>query len=161
LRWFRKVSEPLADKLPPAADPDDDVAALLVALTEVDRYINRSAGRLPTPAVVRARWILDTVRDVLDTSERRPLDIQALLTVRGTVHDYLPTTLRGYLALNEAPGVSTPSGRSAAQLLLEQLDTLQEATTRTLGAVRDQDVDALATQGAFLRTKFSRSDLDL
>ena len=32
---------------------------------------------------------------------------------------------------------------------------------RVLAAARSQDADALTTQGNFLRTKFTRSDLDL
>ena len=161
MRWFPRESEPSADRLPePRAD--DDVPTLLMAMTDLDRYINRSAGRLPTAAVAKARWILDTLREILKTSEARPLEVHALLTVRGTVSDYLPTTLRSYLALDDdAHRIATVSGRTPTHLLTEQLDTLQEAATGTLTAVRTQDVDALSAQGAFLRTKFARSDLDL
>jgi hypothetical protein len=162
VRWFRRESEPSgADRLPePRAD--DDVTALLVALTDLDRYINRSAGRLPTAAWVKARWVVDTLREILKTSETRPLEVHALLTVHGTVRDYLPTTLKSYFALDDdAHAISAVSGHASAHLLTDQLQTLQEAATSTLTAVRTQDADALSAQGAFLRTKFSRSDLDL
>ena len=42
-----------------------------------------------------------------------------------------------------------------------QLDALQSSASATLVATRNQDVDALMTQGSFLSTKFSGSDLDL
>jgi hypothetical protein len=152
------VPQPLA---PPAADPQDDAVALLHALAELNRYVNRSAGRLPAVAVVKARWVTDTLRDILETAEIRPVETTAMLTVRGTVRDYLPTTLRSYLALDDEASGAEASGRTPADLLVEQLDTLLESAAGTLGAVRRQDADALATQGHFLRAKFSGSDLDL
>jgi len=162
LRWFRRGSGPPATDRPVEPDPDDDPAALGVALVELTRYINRQGGQLPTAAVVKARWVVDTLQETLGTADTRPLDVYALLTVRNTARDYLPTTLRNYLALGGgALGVPTASGRTAVDLLLEQLDTLQESAVRTLTAVRAQDANALAAQGAFLSTKFSRSDLDL
>ena len=54
-----------------------------------------------------------------------------------------------------------PSGRTPADSLLEQIDSLQTAADAILVAARAQDADALMTQGNFLRTKYSGSDLDL
>jgi hypothetical protein len=160
VRWFRRQPDPLADGRSPEPAAADELGALLTALIDLDRYILRNSEGLPTAAVARARWIVDTLRDVLDLSAGRPLDISAGLTVRGIAADYLPTTLRSYVALNhEAHGVSP--GANPQELLLEQLDTLQEAAVGTLRAMRAQDVDAMKTQGSFLRSKFSRSDLDL
>ncbi|GAA0804584.1 hypothetical protein [Spirilliplanes yamanashiensis] len=158
LRWFRRDSTPDgAGRSPDGAadDADDDVPALRSALAGLHRYVNRNAGRLPTAAVVRARWIVDTLGEILDTADTRSLDIQATLTVRGVARDYLPTSLRSYLALGDHPAAAS------AGMLLEQLTTMQDGATRTLSAARTHDLDALATQGAFLRTKFHKSDLDL
>jgi hypothetical protein len=44
---------------------------------------------------------------------------------------------------------------------MEQLDALEGAALAVLQASQQQDVDGLLTQGNFLRTKFTRSDLDL
>jgi hypothetical protein len=44
---------------------------------------------------------------------------------------------------------------------MEQLEALETSALAVLEATQQQDVDALMTQGAFLRTKFSGSDLDL
>jgi len=131
-------------------------------MEEVIAFINSNAGRLPGLAVVKARQITDTLRETIDTSEVRPLDVYAVLTVKGTLNDYLPTTLRSYLAV-DAGLLDTPrgSGRTPSQSLLEQLDALQRSASATLVAARQQDADALMTQGSFLRTKFSGSDLDL
>ncbi len=52
-------------------------------------------------------------------------------------------------------------GHSPTQSLMMQIDALQTSVAATLVATREQDADALMTQGRFLQTKFHRSDLDL
>lgn len=143
-------------------DPEDRPEALLRKRAEAVRTVNRSAGRLPAQAVVLARSVLDVVREVVQTSRERELDIRAVILVRGILDDYLPTTLNGYLALApevvDAPG---PSGRTPRDSLIEQLVTLENSALDLLDATSSRDVDALMSQGNFLSTKFSRSDLDL
>ena len=160
MRWFRWWGE--ADDAPaPATDPVSDAAGdpetIAARIGEAEHFVNQQASRLPAAAVVKSRWLTDTLREILDTSATRPLDIHAVLLVRNTVEDFLPTTLRSYLTL-EASMRDRPA---PVPELLAQLDLLQEAASNILVAVRGQDRDALATQGNFLRTKFSRSDLDL
>lgn len=145
-----------------AAVDEDSPAALRRAMAELDRFVNRSSGRLPGAAVVGARQITDILRDVVATSDVRPLDVYAVVSVKGIVGDYLPTTLRTYLAVDPSLH-DTPraSGRTPTESLLEQLDALRSSAAATLEAANHEDADALMTQGAFLRTKFTRSDLDL
>jgi len=102
------------------------------------------------------------MREIIDTSQVRPLDVYVVVSVKATLTDYLPTTLRSYLAVD--PGVRelpARSGRTPAELLMEQLDSLQLSADAVLVAAKAQDIDALVSQGNFLRTKFSGSDLDL
>jgi len=145
-----------------AHPPDDSPDALRHGLAELVRYINRHSGRLPTEAVVTARRVTDTLREIIDSSEVRPLDVHAVVTVESTITDYLPTTLTTFLALDPAlrlaarPGVGTP-----VEALREQLEALWDSASAVLAATRAQDADALMAQGRFLRTKFSGSDLDL
>jgi hypothetical protein len=164
--WFRRGhAEPAG---PPTATqqadrPDDDSPAeLLRTLFTVNRFVNQNSGQLPGRAVVAARRLTDTVREIIDTSQVRPLDVYAVVSVKATLTDYLPTTLRSYLAVDpdvrERPA---RSGRSPAELLTEQLDALQQSADAVLVAARAQDIDALVSQGNFLRTKFTGSDLDL
>ena len=162
MAWFRR-SQPAATVPPaPVADPGDSPEALRAAIASVNRMINASAGRLPLRAVVAARRITDVLAEIVDTSEIRPLDVYATISVRGAVGDYLPTTLRTYLAVDEdLVDVPRPSGSTPTRSLLEQLDALEGSAVAVLQATQAQDVDALMTQGSFLRTKFSGSDLDL
>jgi hypothetical protein len=160
MTWLRRphaTTEPVD-----AADPEDAPEALLRRLFEMTQEVNQAAGRLPGEAVVVARRVLDTVREIVGTSAERELDVRAVGSVRGILGDYLPTTLHAYLALD--PGVvdvARPSGRTPSESLIEQLDALWSSATDLLEANQAHDADALLTQGSFLRTKFTRSDLDL
>lgn len=165
--WFRRnrrEDAPAADPAPPGdgTDPDDSPEKLLERQWQLVRFINANAGKLPVEAVVFARGITDTIRDVIDTASDRDLDIYAIVSINGIVNDYLPTTLRTYLNLDPSLAEREgPSGRTPRAALREQLEALSSAADDLLQATQAHDVDAIFTQGNFLRTKFSRSDLDL
>jgi hypothetical protein len=160
--WFRRDPAPSILPNPQDDDPADSPEGLGAAIREVVRLVNASAGRLPLAAVVAARRITDVLAEVVATSEVRPLDIHAVLSVRATATDYLPTTVRTFLAVDESlVDVPLPTGRTPSEALMEQLDALEGAALAVLQASQRQDVDGLMTQGNFLRTKFSRSDLEV
>jgi hypothetical protein len=159
--WLRRNDgQPVRD--PTAPDPGDSPAALRVLLAQAARFLNRSAGGLPGAVVVNGLRLTDTLGEIIDTSDVRPLDVYAVISVRRTLEDYLPTSLHGYLALAESlRDTPSASGHTPAQSLVEQIGALQTSADSVLVAARSQDLDALIAQGAFLQTKFSRSDLDL
>lgn len=162
MRWFHQGQDqhpPTPGEPPPA---EDSIPVLARDLKALDRHINASAGRLPLPATPQARRVSDILMTALRTDEARALDIHARLLIGGLVRDYLPTTLNSFMALDPATAQTPrPSGRTPAAALLEQLDLLEGSATDLLTAVRNDDADALTTQGNFLETKFRRSDLDL
>ena len=128
MAWFRRhVASP-----PPAEDdPADSPAALLQALDQLVAFINQNAGKLPGESVVAARRVTDTVRDVIDTSDDGELDVYAIISVKGIVNDYLPTTLRTYLAAGPAGGRrAPPTGRTPKESLLDQIISLWAARRR-------------------------------
>jgi predicted oxidoreductase len=158
--WFRRGRE--APPPPQPAEDDDSPDKLRRRLWELVQFVNRNAGRLPVEAVVIARQVTDNVREVIETSKDRALDVYAVVQVNGIVGDYLPTTLRTYLNLD--PDLTEQmgrSGRTPRAALREQLEGLRTAAEELLHATQAHDVDALFTQGNFLRTKFTRSDLDI
>ncbi|HJQ02968.1 MAG TPA: hypothetical protein VJ851_15340 [Jatrophihabitans sp.] len=163
MTWLRRGHEPTGSTLRPDSLPDEDSPTeLLRAVFTVNRFVNQSSGQLPGRAVVAARRLTDTLREIIDTSQVRPLDVYAVVSVKATLTDYLPTTLRTYLAVGpDVRDLPARSGQTPAQLLMEQLDSLQLSADAVLVAARNQDIDALVNQGNFLRTKFSGSDLDL
>ena len=162
MSWLRRLGVGDDEPRPAAAQDDDSPEALRAALADLVRFVNRSSGQLPAGAVVRVRRLTDTLGEVIETSSVRPLDVYAAITVRSTVSDYLPTTVRRFLAVPEGERERVHgTGLSPVASLLEQVEALQTSVGQGLTAARAQDTDALMTQGAFLRTKFSGSDLDL
>ncbi|MGY1884132.1 hypothetical protein ACI799_02350 [Blastococcus sp. SYSU DS0753] len=162
MAWFRRGEVSTLVPADLAEDPADSPEALSSAIASVNRLVNAAAGRLPLSAVVAARRVTDVLAEIVDTSEVRPLDVYAVISVRSTVTDYLPTTVKSFLAVDAAlVDAPRPSGRTPAQSLMEQLDALESSALAVLEATQQQDVDALMTQGSFLRSKFSGSDLDL
>jgi hypothetical protein len=164
--WFRRTQERAQEvarsSLAPQDDPKDKPEALLASVFDLVHEVNGAAGRLPVEGVVIARRVLDVVREVIETSSERELDVRAIVSIRGILDDYLPTTLRSYLAIDPSViNAARPSGRTPAESFIEQLDVLWSSATDLLDAIHAHDADALLSQGSFLRTKFSGSDLDL
>ncbi len=122
----------------------------------------RQPGDLPVAAVRGRPRVTDLLSEIVRTSELRPLDVYAAISVRATATDYLPTTVRTFAALDpdlvDVPQASgtTPTGRCSSSSPRSRV-----RPSRVLEATRRQGLDALMTQGSFLRTKFSGSDLDL
>ncbi len=163
INWLfgRREDAPTVEARPQAEVPDSP-AALASELFRLTRFINASAGQLPTEAMVVARRITDTVGTVLHATRDRDLDIHARVSLNGIVRDYLPTSLRTYLALDPASRDQPRAGGPGATVALgEQLDALLDAATEVLTAVRNDDANSLVAQGNFLRAKFARSELDL
>ncbi len=160
MAWFRRGrgAQPIA----PEPSPENGSATLRLTLRELNGYINQNAGRLPVESVVTAFRVVDTLREVIDSSADGELDIYAVVAVEGILTDYLPTTLKSFLALDPSQlDLPWTGGRTPTEALQEQLDSLWDAASDVLVAARTADVNGLMTQGNFLRTKFSRSDLDL
>jgi hypothetical protein len=159
--WLRRARRPQPSQQAPEEDRDAP-DKLRLRLWQLVQFVNRNAGKLPIEAVVLARQVTDIVREVIETSTDKTLDVYAIVQVNGIVDDYLPTTLQAYLnldpAVTEQPAAS---GRTPRASLREQLEGLRTAATELLQAARAHDADLLFTQGNFLRTKFTRSDLDL
>lgn len=155
----RRPSDPIVH--PPT--PEEDSPAALAALRfQTNRFVNASAGQLPGEAVVAARRMTDVIDTVLFTTRDRDLDIHARVSINGILRDYLPTTLKTYLALDRAVrDRPRPNGITPTVALEEQLDFLLSSASEVLAAVQHDDANALVAQGNFLRTKFGQSELDL
>lgn len=155
----RRPNDPIVR---PPTPEEDSPQALAAARFQANRFINASAGQLPVEAVVAARRVTDVVDTVLFTTRDRDLDIHARVSINGILRDYLPTTLKTYLALD--PSVRhhpRPNGISPTAALNEQLDFLLSSASEVLAAVQHDDANALVAQGNFLRSKFGQSELDL
>jgi hypothetical protein len=122
----------------------------------------RAGGRLPVAALPQLGRIEDVLLPMLDHLSRNPPSVDEEIAVQAMVTDYLPTSINAYIGLNaqfaQMPG---PDGRTPGDDLLEQLVTLEVAAHDLSRAVYAHDAEQLQTQGRFLSTKFSGSDLAL
>lgn len=111
---------------------------------------------MPLPADAAAR--VSRIEALLDEAERvigdGPLD-EASYSLRETRARYLPDTLRAYLDVPPSlRGERDPSGRTADELLVAQLDHLERATAQRLRELAARRTEGIAANGAFLTERF-------
>jgi hypothetical protein len=146
------------------AGPDDSPAALARELDALIARINAASGRLPTAATVQARRLTDLVQEMLSHQEKSAApNVNETILITSTVRDYVPTSLDAYLALPAAFLAThrTATGATPDDELLLQLQLLESGIRDTVEAIWAGNAQKLESQGRFLQTKFSRSDLDL
>lgn len=120
----------------------------------------RLAGRVPADVIGTVERIcarlLETLPRISGVSEQSHL-------VTATATDYLPRTLRSYVSLPSewAQTHRLSDGRTALDVLREQLSVLELSVDRMFEAVAAADADALLANGYFLRDRFAGSDSQL
>src|SRR5262245_32386556 len=129
-------------------------------MNRLDGMIVRARPALPADLVKRLDSIRSSIGEVLP---RLSIDTSAsddLYLVRETVLRYLPETLANYMAL--PPLFRTMhalnGGKTARELLGDQLDVLDVQMREVVGNVARGDAEALLTNGRFLEAKFARRD---
>lgn len=153
MTWFRR-DQRIPSPPPPETSPEQEAVALRAKLHTCYGHVNGGAGRLPAESVLAALSVCDLLAQAVDAVAGQPVDVGTTISIERILDDYLPTTLRTCLSAGTGD-------RAAADALREQLRSLADAATNILATTRQRDSDAMRTQGAFLQTKFSRSDLDL
>ena len=131
-------------------------------MTRLDAVIAGAAPHLTDAMRERLRSIRDSVAAVLP----RLLGPEAtaggdqLFTVRETVLRYLPETLANYAALPSAFRATRPlrDGKTARELLTEQLTILDDQLKDVVANVARGDAEALIANGKFLEAKFRERD---
>jgi hypothetical protein len=86
-----------------------------------------------------------------------------LFVVGRTATDYLPSALQAYLSLPRAYAAlhKMQNGKTADQVLDEQLTLIGGKMDEVADAVHKKDTDALLANGRFLEEKFGASPLAL
>lgn len=119
---------------------------------------------LPQDLQVKVQALASVVVDILAVYRASGLAPQDLFVVERTVDDYLPTAVQNYLKL-PAADTSIPlpeaEGKTARQLLSDQLDLLIQKMHEVADAAHRKDVEALLVHGRFLEDKFGPSSLAL
>ena len=129
-------------------------------LAHLDAVIASATPHLTADMQVRLKSIRDSVAEVLPRLVGQSTGGDELFTVRETVLRYLPETLANYVALPAAFRIShqLQSGRTARELLTEQLDMLAGQMREVVLNVAASDAQALVANGQFLQAKFQQPD---
>jgi len=117
--------------------------------------------RIPAAMWPKVEAIRQTILAILPRAEE--LGPQELFLVRRTAVDYLPVALESYLKLPEQYSTTQPiaSGKTAYEILDDDLDLLEEKLGEVSDAVHRRDSDALLAHSRFLEEKFRGSSLTL
>jgi hypothetical protein len=137
-------------------DPDSIRRAL-------NKTIGTANGKLPQPMAAKVQHISDTITGILPHYADFPAGSPDLFVVGRTATDYLPSALQAYLNLPRAYATlhRMSNGKTADQVLSDQLDLLSSKMDEVADAVHKKDSDALMANARFLEEKFGPSALSL
>ena len=137
-------------------DPDDVRKAL-------DHEVRVVSGRVPPEVFAKVQSIQQIILGILPRSGALPPGSPELFVVERTATDYLPTSLESYLNLPRAYATlhKMPNGKTADQVLDDQLTLLATKMDEVADDVHKKDSDALLANGRFLEEKFGPSSLAL
>jgi hypothetical protein len=129
-------------------------------LERLDRIVREAGPELQPAMTQRLNSIRESVTEVLPKlADVRGFD-DNLYTVRETVLRYLPETLANYVTLPRAFRATRvlKDGKTARDLLTEQLTVLDEQLKEVVANAARGDAEALIANGRFLATKFQQRE---
>ncbi len=129
----------------------------------LQRQLNIADGKLSPALQAKLQDIADTIMGILPHYAEFPPGSPDLFVVGRTATDYLPSALQAYLNLPRAYATlhKMPNGKTADQVLDDQLTLLASKMDEVADAVHKKDSDALLANGRFLEEKFGASPLAL
>jgi hypothetical protein len=126
----------------------------------LDRIVSDARPQLQPTMIEHLESIRRSITEVLPKlADARGFD-NNLYTVRETVLRYLPETLANYVALPPAFRATRvlKAGKTARDLLTEQLTILDDQMKDVVANVAQDDAEALLANGKFLEAKFRERD---
>ncbi len=137
-------------------DPDDVRKAM-------DHEVHAVSGRVPPEVLAKVQSIQQIILGILPRSGALPPGSPELFVVERTATEYLPTALESYLNLPRAYATLHPvqNGKTAKQVLMDQLTLLEGKMSEVADDVHRNDTDRLLANGRFLEERFGGSALSL
>jgi hypothetical protein len=160
--WLRRrASAPMvSDSRRPGArvDPADPVAIRRA----LDR-VGAMSQRLPHEPRAKVAEIIGEILELVPQTGLFPPGSRDLFVLQRTATEYLPTSVDAYLALpaSYATAAVLRDGRTALQILGDQLDLLDVEVGEIGDAVRHRDSERLLVHGRFLEQVFGRGSNEL
>jgi hypothetical protein len=129
----------------------------------LDHQVSAVKGKVPDDVYQKVIAIQQTILSILPKIDRLGPGSQDAFIVQKTATDYLPSTLQAYLNLPRTYATlhRMPDGRTASQVLMDQLTLLDTKLEEVADAVNKNDTDALLANGRFLEDRFGGSALKL
>jgi len=129
----------------------------------LNRQLDSTRGKLSPPLAAKLQGIADTIFGILPHYAEFPPGSPDLFVVGRTATDYLPSALQAYLNLPRAYATlhKMANGKTADEVLDDQLTLLGAKMNEVADAVHKKDSDALLANGRFLEEKFGASPLAL
>jgi hypothetical protein len=128
---------------------------------ELENLVRSIRKRVPQDILAKVESIKDSILEILPGIVDVNSSDYDIYTIRQTVLDYLPETLGNYLSLPPAFRNLHPvkDGKTAKQLLSEQLDLLDRQMVEIAQDFYRNDTQRLMAHGRFLEQKFRKTDL--
>ena len=125
-------------------------------IEQLDRVIEAARPHLYPTMVGRLESIRRSIQEVLPRLKDKSGFDDNLFVVRETIVRYLPETLANYVALPPAFRAThvLKDGKTARDLLRDQLTVLDEQMREVVVNVARGDADALLANGEFLQARF-------
>jgi hypothetical protein len=138
----------------------EDSLTVEQTLVHLDRLVQQVQPQLSADMQAHLASVRTSVAEVLPRLVGARSHDADLFTVRETVLRYLPETLANYVALPPAfrSTQALKDGKTARQLLGEQLALLDEKMLEIVANVSSADAQALLANGKFLEMKFQQPD---
>lgn len=129
-------------------------------IDQLDRVVAAARPHLYPTMIGRLTSIRRSIQEVLPRLEAGEGFDDNLFIVRETILRYLPETLANYVALPPAFRAThvLKDGKTARDLLRDQLAVLDEQMREVVTNVARGDADALLANGQFLEAKFRDRD---
>jgi hypothetical protein len=126
----------------------------------LDDLVASARTKVSAPTLVKVQSIRRTVLEILPRSGALADDVERLYLVEQTVLDYLPTALSSYLELptSYATTEAIRDGKTAQELLLEQITLLDDTMREIADHLNRQGSDRLVAHGRFLDERLRRRD---
>jgi len=137
-----------------------DTLSVEDTLAQLDALISRVQAQLTPDMRAHLASVRTSVAEVLPRIVGSGQHDADLFTVKETVLSYLPQTLANYVALPPAFRTShaLKEGKTAKQLLDEQLALLDQQLREVVANVASADAQALLANGKFLEMRFQQPD---
>lgn len=127
----------------------------------LEALVNSIRHRVSKDILSKVESIKNSILHILPSIVDANSADHAVYTIRQTAFDYLPETLENYLKLPKAFANIHPvrDGKTAHQLLLEQLDVLEREMKEIEYDFYRSDTQRLLAHGRFLEDKFQDTEL--